>query len=102
MSAGGPASRAPLRCSHCGREVSGTTHTRADYHVDYYALHTGEVEPVAVHAPDDPEHTLIVLRLIRPIDVYTCVDCFAEPAVRSERERRFRPELASATEALAG
>lgn len=94
MSAGGPGGRASLRCSHCGRDVAGTTHTRTTYRVDYYALHTGDVEPVAVQRADDPERTVIVLRLVRPIDVYTCVDCLRHPAVRAERERRFRPELA--------
>ena len=94
MSAGGPGGRAPLRCNHCGRDVAGTTHTRTTYHVDYYALHTGEVEAVAVQRAADPERKVTVLRLVQPIDVYTCVDCFARPAVRAERERRFRPELA--------
>ncbi|MCK6556801.1 hypothetical protein L6Q96_19820 [Candidatus Binatia bacterium] len=104
MSAGGPeGGRAPLRCSHCGRHVAGTTHTRTTYRVDYYALHTGEVEPVLVQRPDDPDRTVTVLRLVRPIDVYTCVDCYAQPAVRVERERRFRPEVAGeATPVAAG
>ena len=88
------AGRVALRCNHCGREVRETAHTRSSYRVDYYALHTGEVEPVVLGRGDDADAVTTVLRILRPYEVFTCVDCYAQPRVRSEREHLFRPELA--------
>lgn len=91
------AARAPTgrRCDHCGRAVRGTQHTRTDYRVDYYALHSGqgEVCPLIgdyVH----PENTYV--RLLDHYDVISCADCYALPAVQAERERRYRPEETAA------
>ena len=84
------------RCHHCGGEVAETVHTRTIYRVGYYSLHTGDVEPVELIREDDPSTVITVLRLIRPYDVFTCVRCYSDPAVRGERERLFRPELAAA------
>lgn len=85
--------KAPKRCHHCGRGVEETRHTRTSYTVDYYALYGGEVEPVRLSLEDGG--TLIILRLIKPTDWYTCVDCYRLPEVRQEREVLFRPETSS-------
>jgi hypothetical protein len=84
-------SKGARRCTHCGREVTETVHTRGGYRVDYYALHTGTTEPATMARSDD---TLVVtvLKLLEPIEVVTCADCYHEPRVRAERELLFRPE----------
>ena len=88
-----------LRCTHCGREVAETMHTRAAYRVDYYALHTGDVEPMTMATTDDSAPLVTFFKLLRPSDVLTCVDCYRQPQVRRERELLFRPELAAPQEA---
>ena len=85
-----------LRCAHCGREVAETVHTRSAYRVDYYALHTGEVEPTTMPGGDDASQLVTVLKLLRANDIFTCADCYRQPAVRQARELLFRPELAAA------
>jgi len=82
-----------LRCAHCGREVFGTTHTRTTYHVDYYSLHTGDVEPVTIQRPEDAVPLITVLKLVRPTEVFTCVDCYRQTPIREQRDVLFRPEL---------
>jgi hypothetical protein len=71
--------------------VHETLHTREAWRVDYYLLHTGEVEP-ATMMRDDDRGLISFVKLIRSEDVITCVDCYGNPRVRSEREDRFRPE----------
>jgi hypothetical protein len=90
--------RTHLRCYHCGREVAQTMHTRSSYRPDYYSLHTGEVEPATMARSDDPADVMTVMRLIRAIEIFTCVDCYRRPAVRRERELLFRPELATTSD----
>lgn len=90
-------SKIPLRCTHCGREVAETIHTRSSYRVDYYLLHTGEVQPTTIARPDDPSGTVTILKLLRVSTVVTCADCYRQPDVRQERELLFRPELAAPT-----
>ena len=85
--------KVPLHCTHCGREVRETVHTRAAYRVDYYALHTGEVEPVLMARGEETDAATTVFRILRPYEVFTCVDCYGQRRVREERERLFRPEL---------
>jgi hypothetical protein len=92
-------SRTGLRCHHCGREVVETVHTRSSYRVDYFGLHTGEVEPMTIPQHDDPSVVVTVMRLIRAWEVFTCAECYRRPEVRREREALFRPELTSATTA---
>jgi hypothetical protein len=87
-----------LHCHHCGREVGETTHSRTAYRVDYYALHTGDVEPATISRRDDPTTLVTVLRLVRAIEVLTCADCYRQPGVRRERELLFRPEVAPESE----
>ncbi len=84
------------RCHHCGREVAETTHTRSTYRVDYYALHTGDVEPTTMARSDDPGDLITVMRLVRAVEVFTCVDCYQQPSVRRARELLFRTELSAA------
>jgi hypothetical protein len=81
------------RCNHCGREVAETVHTRSAYRVDYYALHTGEVEPTTMPSRDDASQVITVLKLLRPSDIVTCADCYRQPSIRNARELLFRPEL---------
>jgi hypothetical protein len=88
--------RIPLRCTHCGREVAETLHTRASYHVDYYLLHTGDVQPTTVARPDDPAGVMTILKLSRVNIVVTCAECYRQPGVQEERELLFRPEQAQA------
>lgn len=87
-----------LRCHHCGREVTETMHTRSTYRVDYYALHTGDVEPTTMARSDDPADVVTVMRLVRAVEIFTCVDCYRQAGVRRERERLFRTELQAAPE----
>jgi len=70
-----------MQCSHCGREVFGTVHTQRTYKVDFYLLHTGETEWefLVTRKPDAPP--LKYRKLIQPIDVLTCVQCYARPEI---------------------
>ena len=81
-----------LRCNHCGRQVEQTWHTRTSYKVDYYSLYTGEVEEALIKI-DDETPPISYQRLLSSIEVVTCVDCYRDPTVQRERERRFRPEV---------
>jgi hypothetical protein len=85
--------RGPLRCTHCGREVGETVHTRSSYRVDYYALHTGEVEPMTLTRTADTTPLVTFLKLLRANEVVTCSECYRRPQIRQERELLFRPEL---------
>lgn len=92
---GGPgtAARPDLRCAHCGRAVVETQHSRTSYRVDYYSLHTGDVEPVTMVLDEDGP-AVTFQKLVSTVNVITCADCYRLPAVREERDRRFRPERA--------
>ncbi len=87
-----PLANSNLRCSHCGRPVKETAHTRSSYRVDYYSMHTGDVEPLLVKVEED-EPPAVFQRLLHPVEVVTCAECYKCPDVQRERERRFRPEL---------
>jgi hypothetical protein len=86
-----------LRCSHCGRPVRETLHTRSSYCVDYYSMHTGSVELSSVSRHDSDE-TFSYLKLIDAAEIISCADCYRDPRVRRERERLFRPECVAAEE----
>jgi len=76
-------------------------HTRSTYRVDYYALHTGDVEPTTMARSDDPADLVTVMRLVRAIEIFTCADCYRQPSVRRERELLFRTELQAPDEEAA-
>lgn len=71
--------------------MSETRHTRTSYRVDFYEMHTGEVEPCSLLI-DEGERSFSFLRLLIPQEVVTCADCYRDAAVQRERERRFYPE----------
>jgi hypothetical protein len=78
-----------MQCYHCGREVFGTVHTQRDFKVDFYLLHTGETEWEFLFNPRQDAPPLKYRKLIRPIDVFTCVQCYARPEIRQILEDDF-------------
>ncbi len=83
--------RCEPRCAHCGRPVRQTVHTRSQYRVDFYELHTGQVEESTIrHGEDGPVE--VYQRLLVPELVITCAECYRDPEVQALRERRYRPE----------
>jgi hypothetical protein len=80
-----------LHCYHCGTAVGETVHTRSDYRVGFYELHTGEVEEVT-RAATDTEDAFSYMKLVAPTYIVTCPDCYRRPEVAAEREALFRPE----------
>ena len=81
---------ASLRCHHCGRLVHETSHTPTGYRVDYYSLHTGDVEPASLTTESGTK--LNYLKLLIPIEIVTCATCYELASVQRERDERFRPE----------
>ena len=77
---------AGTHCRQCGRLVRETMHTRVSYRVDGFALHTGETEEAIVRRSDSDEIALVYRRLVRPVVVLTCCDCYAEPASRRRHQ----------------
>src|SRR3970040_2081279 len=71
-----------MQCYHCGREVVGTTHTQKSYHVEFYLLHTGHTEWESLVNPRQDAPPLRYRKLPQPIDVFTCVQCYARPEIR--------------------
>jgi hypothetical protein len=71
-------------CRHCGRAVGETTHGRATYAVDAFALHTGETEDAVFRRADGDE--VPYRRLVRPVLLLTCADCYADAARRGRHE----------------
>jgi hypothetical protein len=92
-----PEPGAEARCTHCGRVVRETIHTRSQYRVGYYELHTGPVEESTFRRREDGP-LQVYQRLLALELVITCADCYREPAIQDERERRFRPEVAAVAE----
>ena len=92
MDPGPVAHFAPIarRCDHCGRAVRETQHTRTTYRVDYYAMHTGDGEWTSFKS-DDGE-AIAYVRLLNTVEINTCSDCYRNPDVLLERDRRFRTE----------
>ena len=73
-----------MQCFHCRREVSLTIHKPKGYQVDYYRLHTGYTEVDYLVNPKTDAPPLRYLRLIHPIDIFTCVECYARPDIRRQ------------------
>jgi hypothetical protein len=78
-----------MQCFHCGREVRETTHTQKSYTVDYYLLHTGSSEWSVFINPKQDAPPLRYLRLIQPIDIITCVQCYEQPCIRKKLDDDF-------------
>jgi hypothetical protein len=87
---------ASARCDHCGRAVRETMHERSTYVVDAFVLHTGDTEPAVVRRADSDAVVLTYRRLIRPVIVVTCADCYADPAVRRRHQSWRHPPDAPA------
>ena len=71
-----------MRCYHCGREVFATVHSQKSYRVDYYLLHTGHAQWDYFVNPKQAALPIRYLKLIQPIDVLTCVQCYARTEIR--------------------
>ena len=71
-----------MQCFHCGRAVRETAHQPKSYLVDYYRLHTGHSEVDYLVNPKQDAPPLRYLRLTQPIDIFTCVECYARLEIR--------------------
>jgi len=69
------------RCSRCGAAVEETRHTRTDYVVGYYLLHTGPIAEATVRRGDDEAPTSY-LRLLDVVEIVSCPRCFGQPEVQ--------------------
>lgn len=90
-----------MQCFHCGRAVYGTTHKPKSYKVDYYRLHTGHTELDFLINPKQDGLPLRYLRLTQPVDIFTCVECYARPEIRQRLKDDFtgrRPLIDNGTE----
>ncbi len=84
--ASGEPPAAEQQCDQCGRVVRETLHGRGAYLVDRFVLHTGETEPAIVRRADSDEVAFTYQRLVRPVVLVTCADCYADPARRRRHE----------------
>ena len=71
-----------LQCYHCGREVFETTHTQKSYRVDFYLLHTGHTEWEYLVNAKEHAPPFRYRKLTQPIDILSCVECYARPDIR--------------------
>ena len=78
-----------MQCTHCGREVQETIHRQKSYIVDYYLLHTGHTELTFLTKPREDTLFLHYLKLTEPIDIITCVQCYAYPNIRQRLDDDF-------------
>ena len=78
-----------MQCFHCGREVRETTHTQKGYRVDYYLLHTGRTEWAFYKNPKEDMPSLRYLKLSQPLNIISCADCYANPAIKKLVEDDF-------------
>ncbi len=67
-----------------------TLHGRHGVCVDYYRSVTGPTRVEVIDDPRNPGTPLRVLRVDGLIDLITCCDCWADPAVRSRLEEARR------------
>lgn len=78
-----------MQCFHCGREIRETTHTQKNYKVDYYLLHTGRTEWSFFKNPKEDGPTFQYLKLTDPVDIYSCIQCYARPEVKRRLDDDF-------------
>lgn len=78
-----------MQCFHCAREVKETSHTQKGYRVDYYLLHTGRTELAFRKDPKEDMPLLQYLKLIDPVDVISCIDCYANPEIKKRLDEDF-------------
>ncbi len=78
-----------MQCSHCGREVKETRHTQKGYRVDYYLLHTGRTERTFFKDPKEDMPLVYYLKLVQPMDIVSCRDCYGNPQIRSRLDDDF-------------
>lgn len=71
-----------MQCYHCGREIFGTVHGPKSYKVDHYLLHTGHGRWEYFVNPKQDALRIRYLKLTQPIDILTCVECYARPEIR--------------------
>lgn len=71
-----------MQCTHCGREVRETTHRQKTYAVDYYLLHTGTTEWASFVSAKPDAPPVRYLKLIHPVKIITCIQCYALTAIR--------------------
>ena len=78
-----------MQSTHCGREVRETIHWQKSYKVDYYLLHMGETEWAFFTNPKEDAPPLRYLKLTQPIDIITCVRCYAYPEIQQRLDDDF-------------
>jgi hypothetical protein len=78
-----------MQCSHCGKEVRETVHWQKSYRVDYYLLHTGQTEWAFFTNLKEDAQPLRYLKLTQPIDIITCVRCYAYPEIQQRLDDDF-------------
>ena len=78
-----------MQCFHCGREVRETVHRQKSCRVDYYRLHTGQTEWDFFLNPRQDSAPIRYLKLTQPIDIFTCMACYARPDIRQRLDDDF-------------
>jgi hypothetical protein len=73
--------------------VEETFHTATGYRVDYYSLHTGDVEPASLTTEGGAQMSFF--KLLAPIEIVTCANCYQLAAVQRERAERTLAEVDS-------
>jgi hypothetical protein len=81
------------RCHQCGRTVGETTHGRGIYRVDGFALYTGETEEAVIRRAETDEAPIVYRRMVHPVVLVTCVDCYADPARRGRHRLWVYPDV---------
>ncbi|MFQ5902473.1 MAG: hypothetical protein ACE5JO_02170 [Candidatus Binatia bacterium] len=57
--------------------------------MDYYLLHTGRTEWTFFKDPKEDVPPLHYLRLSQPVDIISCIDCYAKPQIKKRLEDDF-------------
>lgn len=78
-----------MKCSHCGREVMPTIHTKDGYEVDYYALVTGNLVPVLVDENETGEGVFQYFKIEQTVEIITCISCWRNPEIKKKIASQF-------------